>query len=325
MNRNPVRRAGLMLLAGALCVAGCRTPERAAVTFESESWSFGKVPGRKLTTAHYTIYTTLDEPVLVEALPGFVEAAYAFYNELVPPAHPLKKRMPVFFFARREEWAAFTRSFTKEKAPLFLQVRYGGYSYQGVSAVQYVRNDVTFPLMSHEGFHQYLHHHVNTRVPSWLNEGLAVCCEGQRWGMRGVKEFDPWFNPKRRNELIEAIQMERLYTVRELLEMHPGSVLQETSSTISTYYAQVWSFVLFLSHGADGQYAEAFQAMLAKLPEVDFEKSARIAHIWSERGTFNLGEALFRRFISEDLDTIEEQYRAFLRTHFLDMSANKEA
>lgn len=298
-------------------LAGCtQSKPREPVAFEREDWRFARRTGQKLTTEHYAIHTTLADNVLVDALPDFVEAAYAHYTSLVPPQRPPAGPMPVYLFVSRPEWEAFTRRFTGSRAPLFLKVRNGGYSERGTSVIEYVTHDVTFPLFAHEGFHQYLHHCVNTRIPAWLNEGLAVYCEGQRWGNVGLQSFDPWFNPTRRNALNEALASNRLYSLRQLLETHPGQVIDGNTQGVSTYYAQVWALVLFLQEGADGKYAPAFRRLLDQLGSVDVEQFARASHIWSERASFNFGEALFQTFISEDLDTVQSEYLAFVRARF---------
>lgn len=41
------------------------------------------------------------------------------------------------------------------------------------------------------------------------------------------------------------------------------------------------------------------------------------AHIRSDRRSFNFGEALFRNFISEDVDTVEREYFDFMVRRFL--------
>jgi hypothetical protein len=202
-------------------------------------------------------------------------------------------------------------------------LRNGGYSYRGVSVMEYVATQITFPLFAHEGLHQYLHHHVRTpHIPAWLNEGLAVYCEGQRWGYDPdrnyrVKSFDPWYNPARRNQLADALLSDRLYSLRQLLRTHAGEVVRETSRAVQTYYAQVWALTLFLQHGADGKYAEGFARLLQDIGTTDLEQRARAVHIWSEERAFHFGEALFRSYISEDLDTVEQEYRGFMRERFL--------
>jgi hypothetical protein len=310
-------RLGVIVGVLAMVVTGCGGPKpRPAVHFESEAWRYGSTPGYKLTTEHYEIYTTLRDQVLRDALPDFVEAAFESYARLVPPAHAPTEPMKVYLFASRGQWEAFTRRFTGPRAKIFLQVRNGGYSERGVSVIEYVAHEVTFPLFAHEGFHQYLYHYVNAQIPPWLNEGLAVYCEGQRWGADRINEFDPWFNPVRRNDLTAALASNRLHSLRRLLETDAGRIIAGSQESVAAYYGELWALVLFLREGGNGKYAAGFERLLGGLSTVDMEQRARAAYIWSERGAFNFGEDLFRNFISDDLDTVEHEYFDFMRTRF---------
>lgn len=322
--RPPARRGGAALpalaaLAGALAGCAAGQPEPAPVSYQTETWEFARTPGHKLVTEHYEIYTTLNHPVLLDALPGFVEAAFARCQALLPPggAPAPAGRMRIYLFASRGQWEAFTRRFTGPRAATFLKVRNGGYSERGVTVIEYVASDVTFPLLAHEGFHQYVHHYLAVPLPAWLNEGLAVWCEGQRWGLRGLKAFEPGFNPRRHNDLAQALQTGRLHPLRDLLETHAGEVIDGSSRAVLTYYAQLWALMLFLQEGAEGRYAAGFARLLAAARTGDLEAHARAAHIWSEGAGYNYGEALFRSFISEELDAVEREYRAFMRARFL--------
>jgi hypothetical protein len=308
----------LPAVCGLALSAGCAsTPTRPEVTYESEPWEFAGIDGRRLHTEHYDIYTTIQDPVLVEALPDFVESAYAHYTRIVPPARPPERRMAVFLFATRAQWEAFTRKFTRARAAEFLKVRNGGYSERGVSVIQYVSHRVTFPLFAHEGLHQYLYHCVEQPIPAWLNEGLAVYCEGQRWNDTRLDHFDPAFNPDRQSHLVEALVSERLLSLRDLLETNAGEVMDGTTRQVVTYYAQVWGLMMFLLEGADGRYAEDFGRLLRSVSAGDLRQHARAAFISSEERDFNYGTAVFRSFISDDIEAVEREYRAFLRQRFI--------
>lgn len=308
------------LLAAALC-AGCAASTRAArpapVEFEKHAWTYDGRDGHRLLTRHYEIYTTIRDEKLVENLPGIIEAAYDEYRKLAPPAREPAERMPVYLFATRAEWAAFTREFTGWRAPVFLRVRNGGYSERGVSVIEYVAHQTTFPLMAHEGFHQYLHHCVNPNVPAWLNEGLAVAFEGQHWKSAGYFTFDYWHNPARFNQLADALIRKKLIPLRTLLATNAGRVVNEPPRTVSTYYAQVWTLVLFLREGENGKYAPAFSRLLAQLGAADLEQQVHSAAVWSDGAQDSSGEALFRAFISDDLDAVEQELHAFLRQRIL--------
>lgn len=310
----PGRTAVVALLFAGL-LAGCATtaPPPVPQPAQVEPWSFRGAAGQRIVTEHYEIFTTLKDRVLLEALPGFVEGAFAYYRELLPPAREPGVRMPVYLFASRTQWMAFTREFAGPRAPVFLRVRNGGYSERGVSVIQYVSNDVTFPLFAHEGFHQYVFHYVGTNIPAWLNEGLAASCEGQRWASRGLWAFDPWHNWPRRNALAQALVANRLHPLQRLLETNAGEVIEGTSESVQTYYAQLWGLVLFLREGADGRYAGKFRELLAAVADGKAEARARAAHVWSDRAAYSYGEALFRSYIAEDVAAVEREYVEFLR------------
>lgn len=313
----------LLPLAGTLL--GCANREkRDPITFDTQPWQYGRFAGVQLTTDHYKIYTTLDEPMLTNALPEFAERFYEHCATLIPPSHQPDDRAPIYVFTTRGQWEAFTRRFTGDRAHLYLQVRNGGYSERGTAVIEYVTHQATFALLAHEGFHQYVALHVESQLPAWLNEGLAVYVEGQRWTSRGLDRFDPYFNPRRRNTLARATIADRLHPLEKLLRTHAGEVIQETSQSVLTYYAQVWALVLFLQDGADGKYAPGFQRLLDALHDSELSRHARAAHIWSQRPDYSFGEELFRSFISEDLDTIEREYLAFIKDNLITYAEPEE-
>lgn len=304
--------AVLLLYTG--CAAASRVQYLATDPVEREAWKYGDQPGTRLVTRHYEIFTTLKDDYLIGFLPGLMESAFEEYRSLVPATREPAERMKVYLFANRGQWSQFTRRFTGELARVFLQIRNGGYSERGVTVIEYVAHQTTFPIMTHEGFHQYLYHYVDPNVPAWLNEGLASYFEGQRWGAEGVRSFDPWHNPYRRNVLAEALLANRLLPLGELLETHAGRVIFRSSRTVATYYAQVWALVLFLKEGAGGKYAASLTEMLNQLGSGALRAGPSRAPDGRE---YSPGEALFRAFISEDLETVEREYQSFLRQRML--------
>ncbi|NLG43114.1 MAG: hypothetical protein GX547_07705, partial [Phycisphaerae bacterium] len=282
--------------------------------YQSEPWKFGRHSGSKLITTHYEIYTTLTDPQQIEMIPDLVERAYEFYQQLVPPIHEPSERMTVYLLATRNQWATATAHLTGARAEIFLRVRNGGFSDGGVSVIQYVEPSVTGPLLAHEGFHQYLHCCVGPAVPAWLNEGLAVVCEGQRWTATRLREFDPYFNLTRQSRLADAVNRDRLFPLEELLRTHAGNVVQGTSTQVGTYYAQLWALMLFLKEGENGKYAAGFERLRRDLATPAAAQRLRAEQIWAEDGQITPGEALFRSYICDDLPTFEREYMAYLQS-----------
>lgn len=297
------------------CQGGSATP---ALRYEKQDWQFAGRPGWRITTDHYRIFTTIDDERLVETFPVFIESAFAFYQQLIPRGGAETKPMPLYLFASPSEWRRFTEmSFPEQSARQLTHIRNGGYTFRGIAAMQYVSHATTFPLLAHEGFHQYLYHHVGRRAPIWLNEGFATAAEGFRWQGTDRVTFDPYHNPKRRNQLAQAIVRNRLIPLPTLLEAHPSDFLRRPG-VVDTYYAQAWMLVLFLRDGADGRYRADLERLSAALTEGNLERYARAAFIRSAAGAeYNFDAYLFRSFFGADLVEIERQYVAFMRANVL--------
>jgi hypothetical protein len=313
----------------AIASPGCAKPDPSiiiapnTVPYEQADWSYVDRIGKQITSDHYTIHTTITDDTLRSALPQVMETAYQNYRRLVPTAREPSENMRIYLFAQRGEFAHLARKLSPEKAQVLLQVRNGGYSEKGVTVIEYVSHEVTFPLMTHEGFHQYLHHCVAPNIPAWLNEGLAVYCEGFKGGATGIRELDPWHNPARRNALAEALLRDKLFPLDELLRINAGHVIGGSTRKIATYYAQVWALMNFLEQAEPdpkekiGKYTARFAKMREALAAGDLESHAQAAHVASSRPAYSFGQSLFAAFIGDDFASIDREYVRFLRQRIL--------
>jgi hypothetical protein len=316
---------GLLLLA----LVGCadRKPDPriapADLAVTESPWRYAGRTGKTLVTDHYRIHTTVTTENLLAALPQVVETAYRHYRWLVPTPREPAEKMEVYLFAQRGEFEHFTQQIAPQKAALLKQVRNGGYSEQGVSVIEYVSNEITFPLMTHEGFHQYLHHCVRPNVPAWLNEGLAVYCEGFRVTSAGVGSLDPELNPSRRNALAEALLRNQLIPLDELLRINAGHVISGPNRKIATYYAQAWMLMLFLEQydwvddEKRGKYTASFERLRQALANDDLETFAQAEHATSSRPAYSFGQSLFASFVSPDFAAVEREYVRYMRRRVL--------
>ncbi len=81
----------------------------------------------------------------------------------------------------------------------------------------------------------------------------------------------------------------------------------------SLYYAQAWALIVFLRHGQKGRYADGFARMLEDIRNGSLHTKARAARLASgDPSQVSLGEAVFRAYFTHDLDTFEQEYRAYL-------------
>jgi hypothetical protein len=305
--------AGLLLV---LCGCTASEPPR-AIAFSLREWRFGDRSGTLIETDHYRIHTTIDDPLLLRQFPLLIETAFEQYQSLVPQAYQPEQKTDSYLLSNRSEWLTFTaRRFPPARARQLSKVRWGGYSEDGIAVIEYVSNASTYPVLVHEGLHQYLHNYVNQRVPAWLNEGLAVCAEGMRWNGNQQVQFDIWDNPRRRNLLAERVIRDELIPLEELLRTHAGRVIDGAPERVQVYYAQVWALCLFLMD-EQGPYAEKFTALRESLGARNLERRARAKFIQQADGEYNYGELLFRMTIEDDLELAEQRYHEFMRERFL--------
>lgn len=315
------RRSQLAAVLLLMALSGCAgrnsgPPPAVDVPTDRREWRFADRRGQSLTTPNYEIFTTVKDELLLATLPQVIETAYSYYRYLIPSAREPSQRMKVYLFAQRDEWAEFTRRFAGPRAETLLKIRNGGYMESGVAVIEYVAHQTTFPILTHECFHQFLDECANPRVPAWLNEGLAVVCEGQRWGRVGLREFDPWHNPSRRNALSEALLQNEYFPLSQLVRMNAGHVVGGSIQKIATYYAQVWALNLFLREGAGGRHRPGYERLLSELANPQLQAIAEAAYV-GQPGSFNLGEGLFRSFISDDFEAVEREFVAFMRAKAL--------
>ena len=316
---------GLIVLA----LAGCadRKPDPrvapADLPVQESPWRYVGRTGKTLETEHYRIHTTVTDENLLRALPQVVETAYRHYQGLIPTPRQPAEKMEVYLFAQRGEFEYFTKELAPQKAKLLTQVRNGGYSEQGVSVIEYISNEITFPLMTHEGFHQYLHHCVRPNVPAWLNEGLAVYCEGFRVTSAGVGGLDPGLNPARRNALADALLRNQLISLDELLRINAGHVIGGSNRKIATYYAQAWMLMLFLEQyewknkEERGKYTASFERLRHALANDDLATFVQADQATSSRPVSSSGQALFAAYISPDFEAVDREYQRFMRQRVL--------
>lgn len=293
---------------------GARSPAFQAVEFEREDWSFGTATGSVLTSDHYTIRTTCKSKPFVEALPGFLESCWLAYAELLPPEQEPDHQLETYLFQTRWQWEQFTEGFSPERAPIYKRIRSGGYSERGITVSHYSGRRPTLSILAHEGLHQYLEAVRGLNIPGWLNEGLACYFEAFDLDPKTYRPvFTPQANYLRTRSLRDAVVRDALIPLREILSTHAGVQVQKRPSHVRSYYAQEWSLVLFLMRlEGENPYRDGFLALLQDLGTDAMDRRARAFLAADTDGHMSYGEAVFRAYVTDDLDTFEEHYKAYL-------------
>jgi len=145
-----------------------------------------------------------------------------------------------------------------------------------------------------------------------LNEGLACYCENYVW-KDDQPVFAPHANRFRINHLRQALVTGKLMPLAEILDADAGDVVVTTQRKVQTYYAQVWSLVMFLQNGSEQRYAWGFARLMAELGTPALTASAQAQRAATGDRDIGFGQAAFRAYITEDLNEFTTRYLAYVR------------
>jgi hypothetical protein len=328
---------------GCFCVIGCQSTSSTAVSKTAapaintpegmteylrsrnipalksiEPWQSQFGAGIKLTTPHYEIYTTLLEPLMLSQMPGFVESAYRGYQAQLPEPIETPTHFTVYLFASRQQWEIFTMDFTGPQAPLYLQLKRGAYYLNGACVAYNIGLEDTFSGLGHEGWHQFNSRYFKYRLPSWLDEGIAMLFEESVYD-KGFYVFQPDRNLNRLGSLKLTFIKRNIIPLRELVATNPGEVVEDANNTIA-FYCQAYALVRFLREDNYGKRLLKYQKLLLDglngqwpLPDEDrriaADRNIPITVGWNKM----VGTMLFRHYIGDNFDNIEKEYLAFCR------------
>ncbi|OHB65069.1 MAG: hypothetical protein A2Y77_11845 [Planctomycetes bacterium RBG_13_62_9] len=302
--------------------------ERLPALVSVEPWENKYVPGLKLTTDHYEIFSTILEPLMLRMVPGFIEAAYRGYNDQLPQPIETATRFSIYLFADRQQWEDFTYTFAGDQAPLFCKIKTGAYYLNGACVVYDIGPKRTLSAIGHEAWHQFNSRHFKYRLPSWLDEGVAMLfetsvCEG------GLFRFDPAGNIQRLGALKDALGKAEHIPLKELVATSPGEVLAtDQTQAVMAFYSQSYALVRFLREASYGKRLSSYRKLLSDglLGRWPLDESAGITAedrnlprtvVWNRQ----VGPQLFEHYIGADLDRLEQEYLVFCRRIVHDLAA----
>ncbi len=284
-----------------------------------EVWENEFGPGLKLTTAHYEILTTLLEPLMLSQVPGFMESAYRGYNSQLPEPVETTTKFTIYLFAERKQWEDFTKVFAGAQAPLYCKIKSGAYYLNDACVAYNIGRERTFSALGHEGWHQFNKKHFKYRIPSWIDEGIAMLFETSRFE-QGLFYFEPGLNMSRLGSLKLTLMKNQMIPLKELIAMNPGEALVTGDDTVMAFYGQAYALVRFLREDNYGKRLGNYHQLLedglnGKWPlEEGGRKIAEDRNIpvtiWWNRA---IGTKLFEYYISDDFDQIEKEYLIFCR------------
>ena len=217
--------------------------------------------GLKLTTAHYEIYTTLLDPLMLSQVPGFVESAYRGYQSQLPKPIETSAPFTVYLFANRQQWEVFTITFTGPQAQMYLKIKTGAYYLNGACVAYNIGRERTFSVIGHEGWHQFNSRLFKYRLPSWLDEGIAMQFEIAEYD-KGFFVFTPDRNGYRLSSLKQTFLKNNVIPLKALITLNPGEVVTESDDAVAAFYSQAYALVRFLREDDYGKHLAKYQKLL---------------------------------------------------------------
>lgn len=281
-------------------------------------WANPYAPGIRIQTEHYLIYTTVLDSCLLAQVSGLMESAHRAYNaQLSDPIEP-RTHSTVYLFSDRSQWEAFTRALTGEQAALFLRIQEGAYCFNGSCVAYDIGPERTLAALAHEGWHQFVNRHFAFRLPSWLDEGMAMMFEAFV-RQDGQIRFEPAVNAYRIEPLRRTVSRGDLILLDPLLTTSPGEVMAtDRSERVQTLYSQSYALVRFLREGEGGRHLAGFRRLLDDGLKGRWPLDPHALTIATDRNVpktvrWNrvVGRQLFQYYVADDPDRIERQYLAF--------------
>lgn len=293
-------------------VLGCNAaPPRVIPPTSASYWRFENHVGQVLRTPHYAIYTTIGDRQTTQELSTLMEAALRQYQQLAPAAKLTGGPLPCYIFAQRSEWADYTRAHTGAMATLYLKINRGGYTIDDTFVAYLIGQSGTDAVAAHEGFHQFVARNFKTRLPPFLEEGIASLFENIRWTGE-QPHWDLSINASRTSKLRRAIENGELWPLEQLSQMHAGDVVNLPSRRIETFYAQDWAFAQFLAR--DPRYVTKFKTMMNELADGSAARFSTLpadapSGAWDPKAV----QPLLEHYMGVPLERLSRDYAGFVK------------
>jgi len=284
-----------------------------------EKWDSQYGDGLTIKTQHYTIHTTMLEPLMLKQIPAFVEAAWRQYQSQLPVPVTNEGGFVLYLFKDRSQWEQFTKGFTGAQWPMYLKIKKGAYFLNSTCVAYNIGRSRTFSVIGHEGWHQFCNRFFKYRLPSWLDEGIAQLFE-QNDLENGRFVFQPARNYSKLGALKLAMQNNRMIPLRNLISLNPGEVVlwEQADLAVMAFYAQSYALVRFLREENYGKRLSNYHQMLVGALNGTWPLDETEAKIASDRNipitarwNSYIAQKLFSIYIGQDIEKIEPEYLRF--------------
>ena len=283
-----------------------------------QNWPSKFGEGLMIRTAHYEIYTTLKEPLMLRQVPGFMESAYKAYQNQLTEKIETETLFKVYLFADRTQWDDFTKDFTAPDSAIYLKITRGAYYLNGSCVAYNIGRQQTFSVLGHEAWHQFSSRYFRYRLPSWLDEGIAMQYETPQY-KGGFFEFAPERNLNRIGTLKLAMADGKILPMQTLITLNPGQVIMNGSDSDTAYfYAQAYAMVRFLRESNYGKRQVKYNNMLLGGLHGTWPLDGNASSIASDRNipmtawnNAGISSAIFQHYIGSDFEAMNHEFMTF--------------
>ncbi|MEX2212665.1 MAG: DUF1570 domain-containing protein [Phycisphaeraceae bacterium] len=271
-----------------------------ALAFAAQSQADSLPRLTSFASTHYDIHTN----VAMDKAREIGRHMDAVFEEYTKRFHAFGKgatpRMPLYLLKTQQEYLDFMRG--------------KGVDATGTGGIFFIRPDakglatwldnrpswITLETLQHEGFHQFAYACIGTKLPLWVNEGMA---EYFGDAILVDKRLRVGICPNRRLQSVKQAVIDRkTIDFDELLTTQPGKwhqTLVRSPERGRLQYDQSWSMVYFLIHGEDGRYRAAFEKYLTVVAK-GMESGEAFKHAFGAKDT-----VAFRRQWEKFAATVE--------------------
>lgn len=259
--------------------------------------AFAGVKFRRYESDHYKVATTLSESV-AKIISDHMDLVYKEYQRRFSEEFKLRKKgkMNLYLFQTQKQYEQFLSHYGlngRNSGGMFFVT----HRVRGLATFVGKRSMTqTLRVLQHEGFHQFAVDHISSKMPVWLNEGLAEYFEDGLLTDKGLRVG--FANARRLSSIKAAMKRGKMVPLDKLLKMS-GKQWRETligdPDQSELLYDQAWSFVYFLSQEKQGKYQKSL---------VNYMKKVRAGHSSFDELQKSLGVTDFKAF--------EKNWRLFL-------------
>ena len=267
---------------------------------------------RLLKTEHYDIYSTIDDDQLLDKLGQLMEGSLQAYHTMAPDVPLTTTPMQCYIFSKRSQWAEFTYEHTGSAAHIYLQINRGGYTAGDWYVAYYIGDSSTLSVSAHEGWHQFCFRHFRSRLPPFVEEGLATMFEGVQF-RNGLPVFNLSINLDRAISLRSSMDNGEMWNLEDLVGMNAGQVVGRPNAKVMAFYAQAWGFGRYLWDGDNQAHRAALRQMLTDCANGTIYDPTGRRHNRLTPWPAESARGMLEHYLGMSFDQIEDGYGQFIR------------